>query len=253
MRFLFVLALALITSAGYAQNFIDANYSQYEDLEETTVVHVTGKTFEIASYVIPTDDEETAELAEFVGSITALDVIAVPELATARAEYDKGVSLLAQDFEELLNIKEKSNRFSVYIDEEGGTVYELVGIGVDDSEFIVVSLTGEMRLDLIGAIINKMEDFKGMEPLAKLKEYKATDFTAYPNPASSGTTLSIDIPETMIGGVGRIYDLQGAAVNEFSITTVTQQLRTSGLQPGTYVIGLEKDDVSIKKQVVIVR
>ena len=252
MRILLTLLLSLTISLTYAQNFIDSNFGQYEDLDETTVVHVSGKTFEYAAYVIPENDEEEIELKEFVASVRSLDLIAVDDLEEAGSEYQRGIRALERNYDELMNIKEDGNRVSIFIDADDEYVYELVGIGYDDNDFFVASVTGEMKLDVIANIISNM-DSEEMAPLAQMKNYDINAFEIYPNPVNGATTLTIEIPEGMIGGKGTVYDLTGAIVERFSISNRSQKLNTNTLEPGTYIIGLEKEDVSMKKQVVVVR
>jgi len=47
-------ALALFTfTFATAQNFIDRHFDAYVDMDESTVVHVAPKSFDIASFLIP--------------------------------------------------------------------------------------------------------------------------------------------------------------------------------------------------------
>ena len=86
-----------------------------------------------------------------------------------------------------------------------------------------------------------------------MKDYDAAAFKVYPNPVGAKTTLNIDMPESMIGGKGKIIDFKGAEVDQFDITNSAQKINTTSFSPGTYVINLEKDGVNIKKQVVVVK
>lgn len=253
MKVIITSTILLIATFCSAQNFIDRHFDQYEDLDETTVVHVTAKSFELASFVLPDNDEEAKEMKDFIASVKSLDLIAVPDLSNASAEYKRGTSILENNFEELMNIKDKSSRFSLFIDEENDIVYELVGIGIDDeSKLFVVSITGEMDLAIIGSVINNLESGE-LKPFKKMKDYDAGAFKIYPNPVGSKTTLTVEIPESMIGGNGTVIDFKGAAVNNFKISSSSQKIDTNALSPGTYIISLEKEGVNIKKQVVVVK
>ena len=252
MKNILTLLFLSVSMIGFSQNFIDRNFGQYEDLDETTVIHVTAKSFELASFVIPTNDEETKELGEFVGSIEALDLISVPDLSIAKSEYAKGRGILEKSFEELVNVKDKGNRFALYIDQENDIVYELVGIGYDEDDFFVVSVTGAMDLDALSSVISKI-DSDQLKPLKKMSEYNTTDFEIYPNPVSGATGLNIEIPENLIGGEASVYNMKGGVVKTFSISQGKHTIDTSDLTPGSYVVGLEKGSVLIKKQVVVVR
>ncbi len=252
MKNIITLALLFFSLMAQSQNFIDTHFPQYEDLEESTVIHVTAKSFELASFVIPADDKEGEELREFIASVKSVDFVSVDALANAKDEYKRGNSILENGFEELMNIKEKGNRFSFYIDQENDIVYELVGIGISEDEFFLVSVTGEMKLDVISSMISKI-DSDQLKPLRKLKEYQASDFEVYPNPVRSSSSLNVTVPETLIGGQGNLYDLKGGVISTFEITDALHILNTSNMEPGTYIVSLEKESLVIKKQIVVVR
>ena len=59
--------------------------------------------------------------------------------------------------------------------------------------------------------------------------------------------------ELRFKGNSAIYDLSGAMINTFQITGNRETLNTDQLTPGTYVVSLEKEGVSLKKQIVVVR
>jgi len=253
MKFLLTTTILFLASICFGQNFIDRHFGDYEDLDESTVIHVTSKSFELASFVLPENDDETRDIKEFVASVKAFDLIGVPGLSNAKDEYKRGLSILDNGFEELMNIKEKSSRFSLFIDEENDVVYEVVGIGIDeDAELFVFSVTGEMDLEMIGSILNKIES-EELVSFKKVKSYDAAAFNIYPNPVSSQTELNIDIPTSMNGGTGTLLDMSGASISSFDIRELSHQINTSNLTPGTYILNLEKDGVNLKKQVVIVK
>lgn len=248
--------LTLVFSAAVSllsgQNFIDKHYSDLADLDRSTVIHVSQKSFELASFIIPTKNEDEEAIKDFVSNVNSLDVVAVPDYETAKSAYASGVKLLEGQFEELVNIKDKDNRFSFFIDEEDNVVYELVGIGYSDGEFFVGTITGEMRLDIIAKALNDI-NIDEIKPLRKLAEVEASEFEVYPNPVQSSSSIAVDIPEGMIGGKGTLFDINGAAVSSFKIENNAHKFDLSNIAPGTYVVSLEKEGVHLKKQVVVVR
>ena len=87
-----------------------------------------------------------------------------------------------------------------------------------------------------------------------LKEYDTTAFEIYPNPASSDTQISVDIPESMIGGDVILYDYTGKQVfDSRNVQDSPHVISTQGLNPGTFVVSLEHDDIQLKKKVVVVK
>ncbi len=246
----FILIFQFITAQS--QNFIDKHFSSYENMDESTVVHVAAKTFDLASVVLPSNNEEQAEVKELVSTIESLDVVAIDNLENAQSELQRGLRILEGEFEELMNMKDGSNRFHLFIDEEDDIVYELAGIGKDETEFILLSITGEIPLEVLSELLSRIET-EQVIPVTPLKKFDASAFSVYPNPVKSDATLNIDIPQSLVGGKGTIFDLNGKALSNFDLVRKTHQLNTSGLQAGTYMVGLQKEDIVVKKQIVVIR
>ena len=251
MKNIFLTLAVLVTLHLNSQNFIDTHFPGYEDHDETTVVHVSAKSFDLASALIPANNIDEQEVVDFIGTINALDVIAVDHIDNVVGEYNRGISILDNGYEELVKVKDKGDRFSVYIDENDGTVFEIVGIGATDGEFIVASITGEMSLEIISDILRTMNSGE-FKPFSKMKAFEAVDFAVYPNPSNNDGEITIDIPERLIGGDARIFDMNGRVLNTIKVNDVSTKIITSGLEPGNYVIGVEKGDFSMKKKIIIV-
>lgn len=249
---LFTLVFTAAVSILSAQNFIDKHYSDLTELDRSTVIHVSQKSFELASYLIPANDAEEEAIKDFISNVNSLDVVSVPDYENAKAAYASGIELLEGKYEELLNVKDKENRISVFIDEENDIVYELVGIGYSEGEFFVGTITGEMKLEIIASVINDI-DIDEIKPLKKLAEVEASNFEVYPNPAQAASGISVNIPDGMIGGKGTLFDINGAAVSSFRIENNNHKFELSNVAPGTYVVSLENEGVHLKRQVVVVR
>ena len=150
MKKVFILGLFLFFSlSSFAQNFVSDNYQNFIDADNSTVVQVHGVSFQLAAqFLEEADNENTAEIREALNTIKSFQLVAMPELENPLGEYEKGLNSLGNAFDELVNVKDKENRFSVLIDEEDGVVYELVGLGTesDEGRFIAFSLTGEIPL-----------------------------------------------------------------------------------------------------------
>jgi len=254
MKYIVTFLSLFIINLVTAQNFIDRHFDSYQDREDATIVHVAPKSFDIASYLIPENTEESAKAKELVGSITSLDLVAVEDFAEALPEYKRGYSILENGFESLVDIKDKGSRFGFFIDQEDDIIYEIVGIGAVDGSFFLVSVTGEMRLEMVASIINEIQDQGTFKQLAPLKEYDTKAFEIYPNPASSNTQINIDVPESMIGGDVVLYDYTGKQVfSSLGVQDSPHIISTEGLNPGTFVVSLEHNDIQLKKKVVVVK
>lgn len=253
MKKLYILLSFMICSAAtMAQNLIDKHYEHFVEADNSTVVHVSSLTFQYAANFVPENEEEAIEFKEFMQSIQSFDLVKVPELTNAVDEYKSGVDLVKGDYDELLQIRDQATRFSLYIDEEDGIVYELVGIGADEGDFFVFSLLGEMRLDQIGEMINKVQS-DNFSPLKPISDSGVSEMSVYPNPVNINNSFQVDVPEGMIGGRVSLIDANGAVVNNAQALSDEETINTSGLNPGYYFVSIEKDGVMMKKKILIVR
>ena len=250
--------IAILSLTSYAQNFVSDNYQNYLDAENSTVVQVHGVTFQLAAdFLEEADNENTDEIRETLRTIKSFQLVAMPDLANPQSEYSGGLSKLNDNFDELVNVKDQESRFSVHIDEEDGIVYELVGLGSesDEGKFLAFSLTGEIPLEMIGEIMNKVESKGGKDLMNILddKEIEISSINVYPNPTSANNRLTVEIPDNLIGGEGLFVDLNGKVITKFEIQNQIQELKTDGLSPGYYVVSLSKDGTTVKRKVNVIR
>lgn len=250
MKKLFSL-LVLVASATtiFSQNIIDRHFQDLVDSDESTVVHVAGLTFQMAANFISEEDKDEQE---FVQSIKSFDLVALRETANATDEYKKALTYVSDDYEELIKVKDKDGNFSLFIDEEDGVVYEVVGVGASTDDFVLFTLLGEMQLDQIGSMISKIED-QDFSMLKDVNISSGSDISIYPNPVNTSGSISVDIPDDLQGGTATLIDPRGKKVSSFSIDQTTHTIKTNDLNPGYYVVAIEKGGVSIKKKVLIVR
>tara|TARA_B100000497_G_scaffold127588_1_gene169921 strand:- start:2349 stop:3128 length:780 start_codon:yes stop_codon:yes gene_type:complete len=256
-----VLELVLFTLFSFSalsQNFVSDNYQNFLDAENSTVVQVHGVTFQMAAEILSEAEGENAEeIREALKTIKSFQLLAMPDIDDPISEYTKGLNNLDNAFDELVNVKDNENRFSIQIDEEDGIVYEVIGLGTegDEGNFIAFSLTGEIPLEMVGEIINKAQS-KGGKNFTDLLDDKTIvidEFKVFPNPTSANNKVTLEIPENLIGGEGLFVDLNGKVVSSFQISDQTKELDTKGLTPGYYVVSLTKDGRTIKRKVNVIR
>ena len=247
------IAILLIVSTISSQSVIDKYYDDVREQDNITAINVRGLTFSyIATVLGESDDEDREEIKDFIASITSFELLVEPELTDARDKYNAGLDRVSATHDELMNIKDPDGRFSFLIDEEDGIVYELVGLGAHDDEFIVFSLVGEMPLDLLSQAISKIQS-DDMKVLQKLSDNKVSQLKVFPNPVGADNTISLEIPEGMKGGKVQLIDSNGAVVKSWNANEITDDISTYGLNPGYYIISITHDTVNMKKKVLIVR
>ena len=261
MKHLFLMAMLCLTvTITNGQNVIEKYYQNYVEQEDITEVYVSGQLFQYAAHFVDDEDFQDVEeigiedAKEFILSIQSFQLIKVPDLADATVQYENGVSRISRTHEELVAFRENDSRFTLLVQEDGDVVTELVGIGTDENEFVVFSLLGEMNLEDLGKIVAKIqkENMTKSDALETVKiDY--SEMKVYPNPASTDGILNIDVPQGMIGGQARIYDMNGNMINQFRISNRQQQFQAENLNPGYYVVELQNETTTMKKKVLVAK
>ena len=245
--------VVFISSTIFGQGIIERNYSQYVDQEDVTHVYVSGKLFDFASIITSNvNDKEVQELSEFASKIESFSLIKVPNTTKADAEFKKGLKDVEGSYDELLRVRDEGTKFAIFVDEENDIVYEVVGLGVVDGEFIALSLVGEMDLNKIAEFVSKA-DSEALSPFKRLSEFNPEEMKVYPNPANSSSKINLEVPEAMIGGTATLFDANGSKVRTLDVKNRLESVSTIDLKPGNYFIEINKESISMKKQVIIVQ
>jgi len=248
-----LLVFTFITTSIFSQGLIEEKYEHYLDQEEVTHVYISGKLFDFASTIAAgIDDDEVKELSEFASKIKSFSLIKVPNSANAKAEYAKGIDYVGEDYDELMRVRDDGSKFAIFVDEEDDVVYEVVGIGISDGEFIALSLVGEMDLNKIAEFVSKA-DSDMFEPLKRMEEFRPDELKVYPNPSSPGAEMTIEVPDGMIGGNATLIDANGNKIKSITINNSKEKLDTNGLTAGNYFVEFNNDSITMKKQIIIIQ
>lgn len=246
----FVLAV-LLTGSAFAQNIIEKNFTRYQNQDNFTTINVSGKMFEMAVYLEDDEnDSETAEMLEFLQSITSFNMIVGEKVQDIKGTYTSAVKTVANTHEELMSIDDNDGRATFFIDESNGIVRELVLVGRGNDEFVVFSLMGEIDLRQLSKMSSKIQQ-QGFRQMDKMFENGVQDVKVYPNPAQANSEITIEVPEQMIGGMATIYNMDGKSVQTTKINGSKEQVSINRLPAGSYVVEMKKDKISIKKRILV--
>ncbi|MEL6390942.1 MAG: DUF4252 domain-containing protein [Bacteroidota bacterium] len=253
MKYVITGILSFALSVGLsAQNFVLDNYQDLVDGDNSVVVHVSQDMFGyIATFVDEEDEIEDVNAKEFLSNIKSLDLVATEEADNAKALYRRGKDRISDRFSELVTVKSKETNLGVYVDDDNGTVYEVIGIGTDDDDFFAVSILCEIRIEDIGKVISKMNS-RDFSAFNEISEVDFDQMKVYPNPVENGSSISIEIPSDFVGSKAIITDMSGAAVKTFNVNSSEENINLDGLKPGQYFISVNSDMMSIKKKILVV-
>lgn len=176
-----VVALLMLPLSGMAQNVFD----KYSDNENVTYVSIKPKMFQmLAKMDINTDDPEAQEYINMVNSITSFKTMATDDKDIS-SDIVKWVKSRSASLEELMVVKDNGVNMTFYIKEgkDEDHVSELLmfingleavtknsNIEVNGKkrtvETVVISITGDIDLNQISKLANKM-DLPGGDELEK--------------------------------------------------------------------------------------
>lgn len=176
-----VVALLMLPLSGIAQNVFD----KYSDNENVTYVSIKPKMFQmLAKMDINTDDPEAQEYINMVNSITSFKTMATDDKDIS-SDIVKWVKSRSASLEELMVVKDNGVNMTFYIKEgkDEDHVSELLmfingleavtknsNIEVNGKkrtvETVVISITGDIDLNQISKLANKM-DLPGGDELEK--------------------------------------------------------------------------------------
>lgn len=164
-KLILVVAIAILPVFGFSQSIFD----KYEKMDEVGTVVVNKGMIDLVTKIgNMTDDPEAKEFAEVAKGINGIKVFITEDkgvsanMATTVKKYLKSSSM-----EELMRVKDKDVNVKFYIKngKDEDHVKELLmfvsgmkNIDVDGRKFetVLVSMTGDIDLNKIGTIANKM-------------------------------------------------------------------------------------------------
>lgn len=178
-----VMAVMLLPLAGMAQDI----FEKYSDNSDVTYVSIKPKMFQmIAKMGINVDDAEAKAYMDMVKSITSFKTI-VTDNKSISGDITKWVKSRSSSLEELMEVKDEGTEVKFYVKEgkDSDHVKELLifvsgidkamkGQGVEINgenrkiETVVVSLTGDIDLNEISKLTDKM-NIPGGQHLDKKK------------------------------------------------------------------------------------
>lgn len=179
----FVMAIMLLPLTGMAQDIFD----KYSDNSDVTYVSIKPKMFQmIAKMGINVEDAEAQAYMDMVKSITSFKTIVTDNKAIS-ADISKWVKSRSSALEELMEVKDEGTEVKFYVKEgkDSDHVKELLIFvnGIDKVvkesveingeqrriETVVVSLTGDINLNEISKLTDKM-NIPGGKHLDKKKK-----------------------------------------------------------------------------------
>jgi hypothetical protein len=170
--FVTLVVLATTMSATFAQDAISKFFTKYQSDESFSQVTVSSKMFGLFTNM-ESDSPEDKEVLDAISKLKGLRILAKQDARDARELYKEAFSLIpVKEYEELMSVRDKDKDMKFYIKESsGGKISELLMVMGGNTDFMVMSLFGEIDLKQVSRIGKKM-DVKGLENLEKIQDHK---------------------------------------------------------------------------------
>ncbi|MCL6273014.1 DUF4252 domain-containing protein [Muricauda sp. 2012CJ35-5] len=164
-RNILILMMAIMPLAGFSQSLFD----RFEDLDEVTSVVVNKSMFNLLAKIdVEVDDPEAQDFMDIASSLKSLKVFTTDNKEIGddmKASVQK--YLKSSTMEELMRVKDKDANVKFYIKEgkDSDHVSELLmfvtglkEVEADGRKFetVLLSLTGDIDLNKINSLTNKM-------------------------------------------------------------------------------------------------
>lgn len=167
-----LIALALIagTTATWAQGeAVTKFFDKYAGDESfTTQATISSKMFSLFVNMDVTTPEDK-EIVDAISKIKGLRVLGKDKVTGARVYYTEALGVITKDkYDELMSVRDKDKDMKFYIKETSpGKVSEFVMLIGSNTEFMIISLFGEIDLKQISKIGRKM-NVGGLDHLEKM-------------------------------------------------------------------------------------
>ncbi len=170
MKKIIIAAMVMVAVNGaYAQDAISKFFSKYQSDESFSQVTVSSKMFALFTNM----DAETAEdkeVLEAISKLKGLRILSKEDARFSRDLYKEAFKLIPmKDYEELMSFRDKDKDMKFLIKESGGKISELLMILGGTTQFMVMSLYGEIDLKQVSRIGKKM-NVSGLEHLEKMNK-----------------------------------------------------------------------------------
>ncbi len=160
-----IIAIALVISPFI--NYAQSQFDKFEDMDGVTTIVVSQKAFELMTKIGVESDDEYLDLIKNLESLKVFvteNAVVATQMATEVNKYLKTSKL-----EELMRINDDGNNVKIYIKEGSNKdfVKELfMFVKSDDNQTVIVSLKGDIDLNQISKLTEKM-NIPGGEHLNK--------------------------------------------------------------------------------------
>lgn len=161
------LLLLLSASAQAQTGVIDRYFDKYQEDDRFTAITVSSRMFGMFAE-FDLDDPDEQEFAEILAKLQGMKMLIGKQMNEAPTAFKQAKFLIDKDMEELMSVKDGNKQFVFYIRESGDRIAELLMLGYEQQQFMMMSLVGDIELSEIARLSRKM-DIEGFQHFQNLE------------------------------------------------------------------------------------
>jgi hypothetical protein len=227
------LPLAAAAQTPTLSDFIE----KYKTDPAFTYAFLSKDLFEVVSKS-EVKDQDWRNVQRIVQNLGSLRILAADEVPNGSALYREARALVpAEDFDELLAVRDGSENVRIWAKSEGNSVTDLVLLVGSPQEFVLVCFAGNLELGNISDLASIFDPERAAQ-LARTAESVAIDFSVSPNPNDGQFVLNYtdaqDAPAQLT-----VIDQNGRLISTLNLLEIpTQQVTLPSLPTGLYWLQL---------------
>lgn len=150
-----LIALLLVTgTATFAfgqSKTIEDFHSKYKDDRDAKVVSLNGGLFKLIASIadVEESDEDVKTIARIADNITSMDILSIPMYESgfdSKSIDDMRSQLHKEKYEELMTVKEGSDRIYFMTQGTGSQVKNMLVLIREEEEFMVMNINGSLDM-----------------------------------------------------------------------------------------------------------
>ena len=226
---------------------INRFFSEYETKDDVTLISLSGKAFELANQ-IDVDSEEAKDFKKYAGQITGFKMLIDNNDTDAKSTAKRARRELSGSFEDLITIREKDSDIKIAINEANGIVTEVVAIIGSETDFVLASIIGNIKLSDVSEITKQ---FSSMGKDVFASTIDPSKVLVFPSPAKQGQELSIVLPQELDGATVGIYDMSGKKVADYTANNKMHKLNSDSFGTGVFILKATKGEIETTRKFLI--
>lgn len=134
---------------------LDPLFSQYENDARFSRVNVSSRMFDVF-IDIEMDKPEEQEVIEALAKLNGMKALIGNDVSQSADIYQNLLQSTVAGMEELTTVKESGIEFKFFVSRSGEQITELVMLGYDQSTVMIMSVVGDIDLEAIANISQRM-------------------------------------------------------------------------------------------------